>query len=378
MIPCYVTFFVRLGSILKKIVFLTTSYRDTGPTQQLFNIISRLNRKRFKPILISLTDPVRHDRFKCFEELSIDTYSLGINKASAILSLGRIKKLIIMLDPHLIHSHGLVPDLLVVISRLSVPHVLTIRNDPYLDYPTKFGRIRGTVMAYFHVLAIRACPAAIACSDALQRTFLKYGVNAKMVRNGVDPSFIETDFIEEFLDPKISRFITAGSLIPRKNIEFMVSVFGCNELRSRANFLILGDGFLRSKCQQLSGDNISMAGHVDKPYRFLSSSQYYISLSKSEGMPNSVIEALMVGLPCVLSNIGPHKEIYNLMPNYIYLVDCSNDARAIAADISLWLDSLGSFDNQYIRSRAIEEFHADATYLKYQKIYLDQIGSRNV
>lgn len=367
-----------MGGILKKIAFITTSYRDTGPTQQLFNIISRLDREQFQPILISLTDPVKHDRFKCFEQLSINTYSLGISKTSAILSFGQFKNFILEIKPHLIHSHGLLPDLLTVLSRLKIPHILTIRNAPFFDYPTKFGKIIGTIMACVHVLAIKACPTAVACSQALQKTFLNYGVDAQVVRNGVDPNFIETNYIETTTSSKIPTFITAGSLIPRKNIELMISVFGSDKLKHRANFVVLGDGFLRSKLQELAGENISLVGHIDKPYSHLSSSQYYISLSKSEGMPNSVIEALMVGLPCVLSDIGPHKEIYNLMPNYIYLVDCSNDARAIAADISLWLDSLGSFDNQYIRSRAIEEFHADVTYLKYQKIYLGQIGSRDV
>lgn len=363
---------------MKKIVYITTSYRDCGPTQQLLNIISGLDKKNFEPILISLTDPVEGDRFDSFKKLSIKNYNMGINKASAILSLARLKKLLLLIKPHLVHSHGLLPDLLMMLSSSKTAHVLTIRNDPFLDYPTKFGMIIGNIMAVIHILAIRSCSTAIACSESLQHTFLKYDVNAKVVRNGVDPSFIETNNLEKSPTSKIPTFITAGSLIPRKNIELMISVMASDTLKERTNFLVLGDGFLMPKCKELASKNVSLLGHIDKPYSFLASSEYYISLSKSEGMPNSVIEALMVGLPCVLSNIKPHQEIYDLMPDYIHLVNCSKDVKTIASDISSWLESIKVFDNHEIRLQAIEKFHAKATSFQYQKIYLDKIGKENV
>ena len=44
----------------------------------------------------------------------------------------------------------------------------------------------------------------------------------------------------------------------------------------------------------------------------MKASDFYISASKSEGMPNSVLEALQFELPVILSNIEPHKEINSL------------------------------------------------------------------
>jgi glycosyltransferase involved in cell wall biosynthesis len=40
----------------------------------------------------------------------------------------------------------------------------------------------------------------------------------------------------------------------------------------------------------------------------LQASDFYISASQAEGLPNSVIEARACGLPLILSNIEPHKE----------------------------------------------------------------------
>ena len=203
-------------------------------------------------------------------------------------------------------------------------------------------------------------------------------MNTQVIRNGVDPNFINNDFEVKSSISKIPTFITTSSLLPRKNVELMISVFSSSKLRNIVNFKVLGDGFLMSKCKQLAGKNISMLGHIDRPYQHLSESQCYISLSKSEGMPNSVIEALMVGLPCILSDIGPHREIYNLMPNYVHLVNYKTNAEAIAENISLWLDNLSQFNNHDIRNIAIKNFHADNTAFEYQQIYRNQIRILNV
>ena len=284
---------------MKKIVFITTSLADKGPNQQLLNIIKRLDRKQFKPVLISLTNPIKGDKYNFFKKLEIDIHFLGVKKLTAIFSFIRLKKLLSRLEPQLIHSHGFLSDLIIILTRINIPHILTIRCDPYIDYPTKFGLIPGNIMAFIHIVAIRLCPLAIACSESLQLTFKNYNVNTKVVRNGVDPEFISDDFEVKSSDQKVPIFITAGSLIPRKNVELMISIFCSDELRNKVKFKVLGDGFLMSRCQKLAEDNILILGHIDRPYQHLSTSQFYISLSESEGMPNSVIEALMVGLPCV-------------------------------------------------------------------------------
>ena len=45
---------------------------------------------------------------------------------------------------------------------------------------------------------------------------------------------------------------------------------------------------------------------------YLYASDYFLSASLAEGLPNSVLEAMSVGLPCVLSDIPPHREIHDL------------------------------------------------------------------
>ncbi|WP_330163093.1 hypothetical protein, partial [Vibrio harveyi] len=49
-----------------------------------------------------------------------------------------------------------------------------------------------------------------------------------------------------------------------------------------------------------------------------------MSCSKSEGLPNSVLEALSSGVPCILSNIEPHCQISK----------CANEKGVVTYNIS--------------------------------------------
>lgn len=57
-----------------------------------------------------------------------------------------------------------------------------------------------------------------------------------------------------------------------------------------------------------------MTGSVNNVNEYLQASDIYIASSKSEGLPNGVLEAMAVGLPVILSDIEQHKEVYDANP----------------------------------------------------------------
>src|SRR5690625_7535896 len=77
---------------------------------------------------------------------------------------------------------------------------------------------------------------------------------------------------------------------------------------------MLGGGELQSACKALAGqtNNILIKGAVQNVAQYLQASDYFVSCSKAEGLPMAVIEALACGLPCLLSDISPHAEIFKL------------------------------------------------------------------
>ncbi len=95
-----------------------------------------------------------------------------------------------------------------------------------------------------------------------------------------------------------SIFISVGHLASGKDPLTIIKAFK----------RFLGDGELKENCLNEIGNNtnIKLVGRVDNVHEYLGASDYFIS---AEGLPNTVLEAMACGLPCVLSNIPPHEEI---------------------------------------------------------------------
>ena len=97
-----------------------------------------------------------------------------------------------------------------------------------------------------------------------------------------------------------------------------------------ARMVFIGDGPEADELKlALRGVGI-FTGHVDNVYHWLDAASVFVSMSFSEGMPNSVLEALSAGKLCLLSDIEPHRELHQLFPDLITLVplDISDDKLA--------------------------------------------------
>ncbi|WP_161605708.1 glycosyltransferase [Natrinema pallidum] len=105
-------------------------------------------------------------------------------------------------------------------------------------------------------------------------------------------------------------FLSVGSLIPRKNPLDVIEGFQATDIEDGV-LLMLGDGPLQAECESLAADDdrVRIEGWVDNVSEYLGASDYFVLASSSEGFPNTVMEALAVGLPVVLSDIQPHQEI---------------------------------------------------------------------
>ena len=102
-----------------------------------------------------------------------------------------------------------------------------------------------------------------------------------------------------------------GNLIhPEKSVDTIVKAFDIyKQKRLKAQLLVLGDGAERSYLESLSKDGVHFLGSVDNVIEYLQISDVFVSAALSEGLPNTVLEAMACGLQTILSNINPHKEL---------------------------------------------------------------------
>ena len=139
------------------------------------------------------------------------------------------------------------------------------------------------------------------------------------IRNGVDVSQYTKRNLDEVHDlrKKLNLaqdkliFVYSGALIDRKNQREAITAFLSMKKSQEAVLLLLGDGkdFETLKKEYGKYSNILFRGKVSNVNEYLHASDVYLATSKSEGLPNGVLEAMACGLPVLLSNILQHMEV---------------------------------------------------------------------
>ena len=109
--------------------------------------------------------------------------------------------------------------------------------------------------------------------------------------------------------------ISVGRLVPVKHNEIMIrAILRVKEKRPDIKACIVGDGPYKSALMQLA-DKLNIKANVDfvgfqkdTPY-YYNSARIFVHTSEREGFPNVFLEAMMCGLPCVVSNCGDITDI---------------------------------------------------------------------
>ena len=110
--------------------------------------------------------------------------------------------------------------------------------------------------------------------------------------------FIFTGSFSELKQPLL--LVQAASDLKNRDIQFVLDMFGDGPLLGAAKLLANELGV---------SNNIVFHGHVDEPYKFISKADVLIIPSLSEGIPRSVLEALCLGVPCILRNVDGNNEL---------------------------------------------------------------------
>lgn len=370
--------------MLNKILYIVSTLRNSGPTNQLFGLIKNLDKSRFKPTLLTLSSEPENSKINDFLSLDIEIKSLALSRIEMIFKgKNKLKNTVENINPDFIHTSGFRPDINTSKYLKKYPHCCTIRNYAYDDYPVKFGKILGNLMAYKHIKSFKNINYPISCSYAIKNKYIKeHDINTLVVQNGIDAKKFNqvTQSRKLKLRKKLNLinegkiFITVGSLIDRKDPLTLVKSF--NEMNNNAKLIILGDGPLFDQCNEIADDNVMLKGHVDNVSDYLQASDIFVSTSKSEGLPNSVLEAMGTGLPVLLSDIEPHKEIIERNDIIGDLFELSNQK-----DLSGLINKYINLDDNIVDCKGNEArktldnyFSAKVMSNSYQKIYNDIIN----
>ena len=140
-----------------------------------------------------------------------------------------------------------------------------------------------------------------------------------IIKNGIPITEIEAinptlhhDFLPE--NKKIVLYV--GRFVPNKNLKYLIAAFA--KVKQSSDFIAIfcGDGPQRLELEILVKErelqnHIIFTGYLSATsvWELMKISSMFISLSAYEGCPNSVMEAMVCGVPLVLSDIPAHHEL---------------------------------------------------------------------
>lgn len=359
---------------MRKILYIVSTLKRSGPTNQLFNVINHLDRSQFEPHLVTLSPEPADNRWKEFQDINVKLYSLKLSRLQGLLfAKYKLGRLIEAIKPDLIHTQGIRADAIVSSLGMKIPHVATIHNFAPDDYISKFGGLKGRIMVKHHFNVMRKSKYLIACSKTISHKLHSVGIESVPIQNGVELVLGDSTNVAWVNQLPRPLFVSVGSLIPRKNMSYLIDTFNRIEGGGKGSLVILGDGVLMDELKSIAGNNVHFVGNVVNVPDYLAAADYFVSTSFSEGLPNTVLEALAAGVPAILSNIDSHIEIFKESEKASYLVKLDDEGHSlfkVLKEPEKYFDGTAKVEAQRIANGV---FSASVMSQQYQQFYLKVI-----
>lgn len=189
---------------------------------------------------------------------------------------------------------------------IKIPIIVSERNDPKHDG-------RGNLMLKLCNMSygFKRCKAVVHQTKYEESCF-KASLTEKSY---IIPNPIEVKAKREA--PEKGRIVTAGRLGAQKRHTMLInSATMLKEEFPEIKVDIFGDGELKNSLQELINTNgmterINLKGNVSDLHNQISSADIFVMTSDFEGLSNALLEAMMLGLPCISTAYPGADEVIN-------------------------------------------------------------------
>lgn len=364
-----------------EVLYVVSNLKSSGPINILINIIKYLDREKFRPRILKLSNETKGSAENDFLKLNVKIDSLGLTRIQSIYKAKTMFITYLKNNPvDVIHSHGYRADIITSKYGRDWATCTTIHNYPYEDYKMTYGNLPGTLMAKHHMYHLNKLSQVIGCSKSVSDYLNSYNVNSVYIQNGVDMEIFspidkhKKDKLKtKFNLPKDKTiFISVGHLSRRKDPITMLNSFIESSIKNDSLLLVIGDGPLREECLALckNEDSIIFTGQIANVSDYIKIADWFVSSSLAEGLPNSVLEASACGVPSILSDIPPHLEINNLEPTSGIIFNVRN-TESLVKELNNLKNNNYELMSQGCKSIITNYLNARLMSYKYQSSYLN-------
>ncbi|MCL4305797.1 glycosyltransferase family 4 protein [bacterium] len=238
--------------------------------------------------------------------------------------------------PDIIHTHVSLSHLLTgrILSRLKGPKWVALFHQSWRQFGYDYGMQGKPWMKYYMMLrhgfgdvwSTRRCDQIVTVSEAIRRDCLRFGMRGSRVKtiyNGVIPQVVEhvPPLRDEWGIPAEHRVICSlGYFDPRKGFDLLVAAFEQFGGRHPDVHLVIAGGnignetqyrekILQMKASSRYKERIHILGEQNSGAVFLLNGDICVVPSRQEPASTVLIEAMHLGMPCVVTSAGGGNEL---------------------------------------------------------------------
>ena len=259
-----------------------------------------------------------------------------------------------------------------------IPFKMELEALPALDGTSYFKRVQESFS-----WTVRNVDRIVFIAKIGQKNFLDYYPNrtlldTSVILNGINDLSLEQ--LKEVSQIKKNgnhrfnyRLCCAGTISYRKGQRMIIEALQqlSPDLQKQIQIELIGDGSEKALLEQMVNDsslteNVVFPGKVanEDIYKHLSANNIYILMSKNEGLPISIIEAMRAGLPIISTKVSGIPELIEEEYNG-FLINPDVD------ELVALLNRLPKYDWEQMGRNSRTRFEKDFTFERMEKEFCD-------
>lgn len=247
---------------------------------------------------------------------------------------------------------------------MGIPVAVSVRGEPGEEYYN--GLLRFLARNLFYLAD------GVILQTKLCMEFFPKGVRKKAIilKNPVNPVF----FREPYRGEREKTIVAVGRVDENKNHEMLIRAFaGIADEFPEYRLIIYGDGDKRSDLLKLTKelkleDRISLPGNIDNVADAIYKTRVFVLSSNTEGMPNTLIEAMILGLAVVSTDCpcgGPAELIVHGVNGLLSPV---KDVKSMKENLQYILNDLHRADEMaHEATKTSDIYDVNKVYLEWEK-----------
>ena len=174
-------------------------------------------------------------------------------------------------------------------------------------------------------------------------------------------------------------FGTIARLDPIKNQKLMIKAFANVAVKVKHIYLVVvGDGDLREELVSLTKqlnivERVRFTGYKSNPTKYLDLMDIFLLPSLSEGTSMTLLEAMSIGKPCIVTNAGGNPEIVKHLETGLVTENDNEEELTVAIESLIDSPVIPNYSkNALVRFNA--QFQVNRMMEQYSNLYKSEIG----